>query len=359
MNANRISTATRYAQLVEDMKRNEFNFNKLTAQLSSGKKITTITDDPINSVNIINANRQLGKIDTYTQNVGMATSELSALDDFMELAGSYLQKAWDKAVQANNQTYNGSSLAALKTEIDEITKTMVDLGNSEYNDNYIFAGANTKLIPFEIKENGDVFYYGTPQDNPDYIRRTEVADGVFEVINTTGDRVFGYYKEAGFVDANGDRVIKDVDDDGNTIYKYQETGALFTGDPATELTATDEEAEGVMGALRKLSNSIQRVLDGDTAGGYDEMFSTLDMFSDAYTGILNQQTKFGGVYNRMEMSTSTLETTSDSLNSLLTEISSVDYASAITEWMNAQYAYQASMQITAASMNLSLLNYMS
>ena len=145
MNANRISTATRYAQLVEDMKRNEFNFNKLTAQLSSGKKITTITDDPINSVNIINANRQLGKIDTYAQNVGMATSELSALDDFMELAGSYLQKAWDKAVQANNQTYNGSSLAALKTEIDEITKTMVDLGNSEYNDNYIFAGANTKL----------------------------------------------------------------------------------------------------------------------------------------------------------------------------------------------------------------------
>ena len=251
MNANRISTATRYAQLVADMKMNQFNFDKLTAQLSSGKKITTITDDPINSVNVLNASKQMGKIETYTQNVGMATTELSALDEFMALAGGYLSTAWNKAAQANNQTYSGSSLVALKTEIDEIAKTMVDLGNSEYNDNYIFAGANTKLTPFEIKDNGDIIYYGTPKDNPDYVRKTEVADGVFETINTTGDRVFGYYKAAAFEDADGKRVIKtdEVDGSGNPIYKYQESGEVYTGDVA-DLTATDEEAVGIMGALR-------------------------------------------------------------------------------------------------------------
>ena len=36
----------------------------------------------------------------------------------------------------------------------------------------------------------------------------------------------------------------------------------------------------------------------------------------------------------------------------------VDLTTAITNWMQAQYAYQASMQITSASMNMSLLNYM-
>ena len=356
----RISTATRYAQLVADMKINQYNFNKLTAQLSSGKKLTSITDDPIASVNYVNTARQLGRIETYEQNVNMATSELSALDDFMELARGYLQTAWDKAVQANNQTYNGDSLRALKTEIDEITKTMVDLGNAEYDDNYIFAGANTKLIPFEIKENGDILYYGTSKDNPDYVRQTEVADGVFEVINTTGDRVFGYYKAAAYEDADGKRIIKtdEVDDDGNPIYKYQETGLVYDGDPAA-LTETEEEAEGVLGALKLLSDSIQMVLDGDTAAGYEKMNATLDMFSDAHNNILNEQTKFGGVYNRMEMSSSTLETTGDNLTSYLSDLNSVDYATAITQWMNAQYAYQASMQVAAASMNMSLLNYMS
>ena len=49
----RITSSTRYNMLIADMKMNEFNFNKLTAQLSSGRKIIDITDDPIASVNIL------------------------------------------------------------------------------------------------------------------------------------------------------------------------------------------------------------------------------------------------------------------------------------------------------------------
>jgi len=352
----RISTATRYAQLVEDMRINQYNFNKLTAQLSSGRKLTSITDDPIASVNYVNTTRQLGKIETYEQNVNTATSELSALDDFMELARGYLQTAWDKAIQANNQTYNGNSLAAMKTEIDEIVKTMVDLANSEYDDNYIFAGANTKLTPYEIDDNGYIIYRGTPHDNPDYIRQTEVADGVFEVINTTGDKVFGYYIQENVTrDANGD-IVTYNSDDGH--YYYQD-GTMYTGDESDLTTKAEDKAEGVMGALKLLSQSIQMVLDGDTTNGYAQMNQTLDMFADAHNNILNEQTKFGGVYNRLEMSSSTLETTGENLTTYISDLNSVDYASAITEWMNAQYAYQASMQVAAGSMNLSLLNYMS
>lgn len=214
---NRISTSGRYSQLVADMQKQLSNYNRLTQQLASGSKINAITDDPIGAVNILNTNRQLGQIDIFTQNVEMSMKELSTLDDLMDLATGYLSTAWDKAVQANNQTYGKSSLEALKVEIDEITKTMVDLANTEYNDNYIFGGANTKILPYEQAENGDIIYNGTPYDNKDYIRQTEVADGVFEVINTTGDKVFGYYKSAVepgngvYTDANGKRVIESTD----------------------------------------------------------------------------------------------------------------------------------------------------
>ena len=59
------------------------------------------------------------------------------------------------------------------------------------------------------------------------------------------------------------------------------------------------------------------------------------------------------------MTSSTLETTNENLTSYITELNSIDYATAITQWMSAQYAYQASLQVAAGSMNLSLLNYMS
>ena len=359
---NRISTSGKYSQLVADMQKQLNNYNKLTKQLASGSKITSITDDPIAAVNILNTNRQLGQIDTFAQNVEIAKKELSTLDDLMDLANGYLSNAWDKAVQANNQTYSETSLKALKVEIDELTKTMVDLANTEYDNNYIFSGANTKTTPYTIDENGDITYHGTPHDNPDYIRQTEVADGVFEVINTTGDKVFGYYttKDANgnnlFTDANGDTVIETVDaQTGAKSYAYA-NGNTYNGD-VKDLTPK-EEFSGVMGALKKLSNSIQKVLDGNTEEGYKEMNSTLDMFANSLTQITTEQTKFGGVANRLEMTSSTLETNNENLTGYLSEIKDIDLSTAITNWMQAQYAYQASLQVTSASMGMSLLNYL-
>lgn len=358
----RISTSSRMDLLKNDMNINLANYNRLTAQLAANSKILSITDDPIAAVNVVNTNRQLGNINTFSQNVGMASKELSALDDLMELAGGYLNTAWQKAVQANQQTYGHNSLAALKTEIDETIKTMVDLANTEYNDNYIFAGANTKIPPYEIDEAGNIIYKGTPHDNPDYIRQTEVADGVFETINTTGDKVFGYYK--------AETVTKDVD--GNVVTKNEdgtysyEDGTAYTGDVNDLKTeVVNEEYSGVMGALKVLSNSLQEVMDAQTAGdvemekaGYAKMNSTLDMFSNSLNTILTEQTKFGGVANRLEMTESTLETTNESLTGYLSQIKDIDYATAITDWLQAQYAYQASLQVSSSAMNMSLLNYM-
>ena len=357
---SRVTSSSRYAQMIADMQMNQLNYERLTAQLTSGHKVMKITDDPIASVNILNTNKQLGQIETFEQNVGMATAELSALDDLLDLANGYLSQAWDKAVQANNQTYGESSLKALKVEIDEITKTMVDLANTEYNDNYIFSGANTKTLTYTIK-NGNIIYNGTPSSDPNYARKTEVANGVFETINTTGDKVFGYYKH--LEDADENKLYKDVnnntikeiiDANGKKTYKYLDD-TVYAGN-IDELTK-QEDYSGVMGALKKLSNSIQTILDGNTEAGYAEMNSTLNMFSNSLNDITTEQTKFGGVYNRMEMTTSTLETNNENLQAYLSEVNDIDYAEAITQWMNAQYAYQASLQISSASMNMSLLNY--
>lgn len=364
---SRVTSSSRYAQLIADMQMNQYNYERLTAQLTSGHKIMKITDDPIASVNILNTNKQLGQIETFEQNVGMASAELSALDDLLSLSTGYLSQAWDKAIQANNQTYGESSLKALKVEIDEITKTMVDLANTEYNDNYIFSGANTKTLTYTINQaTGEIEYHGTPHSNPDYIRQTEVADGVFETINTTGDKVFGWYKDGQaqtengeniFLDANGKEVIEKVDATGSKYY--------YADDLTNEITDTDVidslepkgDYSGVLGALKCLSNSIQKVLDGKTEEGYKEMNATLDMFADSLNAITTEQTKFGGVANRLDMTTSTLETNNENLTTYLSQINDIDYAEAITQWMNAQYAYQASLQVSSATMNMSLLNY--
>ena len=416
MYTNRISTAARYNLLTADIQKSEANFNRLTAQLASGKKITSITDDPTGAVNVINTNRQLGQIETFNKNIGLGMEQLENMDDLLKLAGGYLSNAWDKAVQANNGTYGIGSLEALKVEIDETAKTMVDLANTEFNDSFVFGGANSKLTPYSMDENGDITYHGTPYSNPEYQKKTEVSDGVYEVVNTTGDKVFGYYRSAVepgnnvFTAEDGRRVIKDgnvykyengnlyntgldgsdlvehYDEEGNvdyylspegkkvikddssgsTIYKFADGGLYGHGKDATGLTdGAEEEAVGVLGTLRVLSNSIQQVIDAKKSGdadaevkGYELMNSTLDMFKSSLDVITTEQTKFGGVYNRLEMTESTLETNNENLTSYLSQLQDIDLAKAASDWYQAQYAYQASLRVASSSMGMSLLNYM-
>jgi len=370
MYTNRISTAARYNLLTADIKRNEDNFNRLTLQLSSGKKISSITDDPIGAVNIVNTNRQLGQIETFNQNVSMGMKEIQTMDDLLDLAGGYLSTAWDKAVQANNGTYGADSLEAIKVEIDELTKTMVDLANTEFNDSYIFGGANTKRVPYEIDDDGNVIYKGTKYDNPDYIRQTEVADGVFEVINTTGDKVFGWFNNVQaqdadgnyiFTDASGKEVIEKDDGSGNKTYEYED-GTAYTGD-VNDLTAK-QDSSGVFAALGNLSKALEEVINAKKSGdsdaeekGYAKMNATLDMFKKSLDEMTSEQTKFGGVYNRLEMTESTLETNNENLTSYLSDLQDVDIAKAASDWYQAQYAYQASLKVASSAMGMSLLNY--
>jgi flagellin-like hook-associated protein FlgL len=82
------------------------------------------------------------------------------------------------------------------------------------------------------------------------------------------------------------------------------------------------------------------------------------MFKNALDTITAEQAKFGGISNRLDMTSNTLETNTENLTSYLSQLQEVDIAQAVSDWYQAQYAYQASMQVASASMNMSLLNYM-
>ena len=69
---DRISTSGRYDRLIADVQQNLLNYNRLTQQLASGNKLTSISDDPIAAVNILNTGRQLGQIETFSANVELA-----------------------------------------------------------------------------------------------------------------------------------------------------------------------------------------------------------------------------------------------------------------------------------------------
>mgnify|MGYP004629283821 CR=1 FL=1 len=79
----------------------------------------------------------------------------------------------------------------------------------------------------------------------------------------------------------------------------------------------------------------------------------MGMTNEQYKGMLLDELE-----DWQEVRELALETNNENLTGYLSEIKDIDLTTAITNWMQAQYAYQASLQVTSASMGMSLLNYL-
>ena len=416
----RLTSTSTNETLLKYINNNLSKFNDLTIKLASGEKLTSISDDPTAAVNILNTKRQLTQLNTFKGNITLASSSLSNQDSVFNLAESFTQKARDLAMQASTGTYDKSALEGIKSGVDEIINTLVDIGNNEYNGNYTFSGARTKTPPYTVEkdEEGNITVtYNGSKASSNYQKKTEISDGVFETINVTGDQVFGYYEKVQSTNAAGHKLFTDSADnevyynetqekyfyssddteytgsvsdltkiynqaedasgnkkfeatDGDYVYYdgssyFYENGDAYTGDVSELNKVYEYNSSGTFGAICELSSSLDRIIKAMENSNSDvqkaaeqSIRNTLDKFSAGLNNISTVQTKFGGIMNRLDMTSNTIETNELQLTEYLSNLKDLDFSSAITDWMSAQYAYQASLSAMSQSMNMSLLNYM-
>ena len=58
----------------------------------------------------------------------------------------------------------GDARTQLAKALDQISQSVVQTMNQKYGDNFIFAGADGHNVPFEIKDDGKLYYRGVPVD---------------------------------------------------------------------------------------------------------------------------------------------------------------------------------------------------
>ena len=93
----------------------------------------------------------------------------------------------DVLVDANDPTGDArTSLGKIMIQLgDNILQSM----NTKYGDNFVFAGADGLNVPFEIREDGNVYYRGVNVDTevPKRIGEVKVGDGGVAAITVTQD----------------------------------------------------------------------------------------------------------------------------------------------------------------------------
>jgi flagellar hook-associated protein 3 FlgL len=163
--------------------------NDLASQLSSGLRVSSLSDDPSAAAQSIQLGTQISRIDTYIQTASNQSSMLQMTDATLGEVVAQLTAAISLAVQGANGTLNSSNLQAIAQQVVGIRDQVMALANTSYQGHYLFAGSQGSTEPFALDTTtspATVIYSGDAN-----VQFIETPGGQRIQVNLPGTSIFG------------------------------------------------------------------------------------------------------------------------------------------------------------------------
>lgn len=167
--------------LLRNLERNANRLDQIQGQISSGQRISQLSDDPIGMAAVLRLDSTKAQQDQFVKNIDDGRSWLDASDQALGSIGDALSRARELALQAANGTLAPGDLNAIASELKQLIDHAVETGNAQVAGQYIFAGQKTRTAPFDASTTPPT-YQG---DNGDILRMIDA--GVTVPVNVTGD----------------------------------------------------------------------------------------------------------------------------------------------------------------------------
>jgi len=131
----------------------------LQSHLSSGKRITRPSDDPVGTSNAMRLRTQMSQSTQYLRNIDQGDTQLTMADSVFEDITNLLTRAQDLAISQANVTADTRTRSAVAEEVNALIDQFIDLLNTRVGGRYLFSGFETLDAPYVQSENG-VTYRG-------------------------------------------------------------------------------------------------------------------------------------------------------------------------------------------------------
>jgi flagellar hook-associated protein 3 FlgL len=138
------------SNLATSLNQTQATEQQLTAELSSGVRVNSLSDDPLAAGENVQLLSQIQQDDSFTQTSSLVQGQLQVADSALGSVVGQLTQAISLATSANNGTLNGSDLKSISNQLAGIRDEVVSLANTSYQGQYIFGGSQTGTSPFSI-----------------------------------------------------------------------------------------------------------------------------------------------------------------------------------------------------------------
>jgi len=305
----RITNSMLVSNMIENLNSSITRMSTTQNQLSTGKKITKLSDNPTGISQSMQSSVSISKTKQYSENVDDARTIMNFTETALMETNDLVTRAYELTIEASNSTNSPEEKQAIALEIGQIKEQLIDTMNTTYNQQYIFGGNNVSEAPFS-ETNGEIMYNGV-----------NLVSGNADLLNTMKSESISFILGKG--------IKMDVTKSG-----------------------IDVVGSGSNNIISMLGNLVKDLEDNNKVDDY------ISKLQSAKQNVLSLTAEIGGKSNRLD--TITTRYKSDLLNyaEIQSNVEDIDQSAVITEYKMQEALYEAALAVGARVIQPSLVDFL-
>ena len=396
----RVSTSQYYNQSVFAIDNQQNTLATLQEEMSSGLKINSAEDDPVGESQVLSINQNLSDNTQWQSNVSDLQSRLGLENSALSSVSQILNKINGLAIEGNSGGLSDSDRQSIAQQLQQQLNQLVTQANTTDGQGlYLFGGTQSGSVPFTATSAG-VTYNGNSNVNMvtvganNSVQDTDAGDytfmnvkngnGTFQVAATATNTGTAQITDAEVTDSSqwvpGTYTISFLggnytvtDSLGNTVtsgtytsgqaIQFDGTSILMTGTPADNdsFTVSPSQNQSVFATVQNLINDFSTpdsTNASQAAVNATSLFADLQSLDGAMGHITDVNAGAGARVQSLGDIATQLSSFQTQMQTALSNVQDVDYASASSQFSQSQLILQAAEQSYVTVKNLSLFNYL-
>lgn len=209
---------------ISNIQVNKNQMNTLSTELSTQKKISKPSDDPIIAIRALRLRSSLDEVTQYLgKNIPDASSWLSVTHDALDESNSIINDLYKYCVQGSTDSYSEAERNTLAESLNKLVEAYYEQGNVDYAGRYVFSGhATDRPLTYQSDATAkDIDYTITQDFTRDNLSTKTAYTNAYsneDILNLTVKK-----------DANGNIVTPNVQSVNRIQLAYDEiNGSTFT-----------------------------------------------------------------------------------------------------------------------------------
>ena len=232
----RISTNTIYQSGISKISALQSEQTKLQQQISTGKRITSPSDDPVASARALELTHAQSMNAKFADTRQTAQIKLNSLESNLTGVTNLLVSTQSTLVSAGNGSYSNLERGYIATELKGSLEALIGLANSQdASGNYLYAGFQASTKPFVATATGATY-------NGDSNQQLLQVDSQRQIeVSVSGDNIFKA--------------------DSNDVFSTLSDLVTLLNTPITDAASQAAFSSGLASAMDKLQNAVDSVLN--------------------------------------------------------------------------------------------------